>query len=149
MGFGIVMGFEMKVGDCMTKGVITLDSKKTALDAAKLLTTKKIGCIIITQGGDATGIITERDLVQKIIASGKNAIEVKLESIMSKPLKAIEASQTIEDAALAMREQNIKRLPVLDGGNLVGIISEGDLITVYPGIVDIITESPHMRSKRD
>jgi CBS domain-containing protein len=137
------MGFEMKIGECMSKGVITLDIAKTALDASKILCTKNIGSVIITENKNAVGIVTERDIVQKVVAKQKNAKEQKLKDIMSKPLKAIEASQTIEDAALAMREHNIKRLPVLDKGNLVGIISEGDLITVYPGIIDLISESPH------
>ena len=142
------MSFDMKIGDCMTKGVITLDVKKSAFEAAELLSKKNIGCVIITDGGDAVGIITERDLVQKIIFANKKATEVKLSLIMSKPLKAIEASQTIEDAALSMRKENIKRLPVLDDGNLVGIISEGDLISVYPGIIDLMVETPQI-SKKD
>ena len=142
---GINMSFDMKVGDCMSKGVVTLDEHKTVLEAAKLLCEKNIGSVIITRSGDAVGIITERDIIQKVISKEKTAKNEKVSSIMSKPLKAIEASQTIEDAALAMREHNIKRLPVLDDGNLVGIISEGDLIGVYPGIIDIITETPRAR----
>ena len=141
------MGFEMRIGDCMSKGVITLDEKKTVLEAAKLLCEKNIGSIIITSGGDAVGIITERDIIQKVVSKQKHPKDEKVSQIMSKPLKAIEASQTIEDAALAMRQHNIKRLPVLDEGNLVGIISEGDLIGVYPGIIDIISESPQMGKK--
>ncbi|MFH0927285.1 MAG: CBS domain-containing protein [Candidatus Micrarchaeota archaeon] len=139
------MGFEMKVGDCMTKGVITLSEDKTALEAAKLLAKKNIGSIIITSKGDAVGILTERDIIHKIVAKELDPSKQKLSQIMSKPLKAVEASQTIEEAALAMRKHGIKRLPVLEKGNLVGIISEGDLISVYPGIIGIISESPHMK----
>jgi len=141
------MGFEMKIGDFMSKGVITLDSSNSVLEAAKLLCKKNIGSIIVTSGGDAVGILTERDIIQKIVSKEKNAKKEKLSSIMSKPLKAIEASQTIEDAALAMRENNIKRLPVLDKGSLVGIVSEGDLISIYPGIIDVILETSKMRKK--
>ena len=140
------MGFDMRIGDCMTRGVEALESSKSAFDAAKLLAKKKIGSVIITEKGDAVGIITERDIVYKIVLKEKNAKKEKLASVMSKPLKAICAEQTIADAALAMRENGIKRLPVLDKkGKLVGIITEGDLISVYPGIVDIISETPKMK----
>ncbi|MEM3361728.1 MAG: CBS domain-containing protein [Candidatus Anstonellaceae archaeon] len=137
------MELDLKVGDYMTKGVITLDHSKTVFEAAKLLTSKKIGCIVVTEKGDAVGILTERDIVSKIVAKGKDPKKVKLYEVMSKPLKAIYENQTIQDAALAMKENNIKRLAVLDKKNkLVGIITQGDLISVYPGIVDIISQSP-------
>lgn len=127
----------------MTKGVITLDLSKSVFHAAKILSSKNIGSVIITEKGDAVGILTERDIVKKIVAKGKDPKKVKLFQVMSKPLKAIYVHQTIQDAALAMREKNIKRLAVVDKNNkLVGIITQGDLIGVYPGIVDILVESP-------
>ncbi|MCX8163418.1 MAG: CBS domain-containing protein [Candidatus Micrarchaeota archaeon] len=137
------MELDLRIGDYMTKGVITLDQSKTVFDAAKILSSKKIGCIIVTEKGDAVGILTERDIVSKIVAKAKNPKQVKLSEVMSKPLKAIYENQTIQDAALAMRENNIKRLAVLDKKNkLVGIITQGDLIAVYPGIIDILSQSP-------
>ncbi|MFN3909889.1 MAG: cyclic nucleotide-binding/CBS domain-containing protein [Candidatus Anstonellaceae archaeon] len=137
------MELDLRVGDYMTKGVITLDQSKSVFEAAKILSQKNIGSVIITEKGDAVGILTERDIVKKIVAKGKDPKKVKLFSVMSKPLKAIYAYQTIQDAALAMRENNIKRLAVLDKNNkLAGIITQGDLVAVYPGILDIITQSP-------
>lgn len=140
---GEIMDLKMLVGDCMTRGVITLDKTKTVYDAAKLISSKEIGSVIITDKKDAIGILTERDIVSKIVAKNKDPKKVKLEKVMSKPLKAIYAHQTIQDAALAMRQNKIKRLAVLDKDNkLVGIITQGDLIGVYPGIVDLILDTP-------
>jgi CBS domain-containing protein len=142
---GIWMRFDLKIGECMTKSVITLESSKTVYDAAILLSKKKIGSIIITRNKAPAGIITERDIICKIVAKGKDAKTTLLKSAMSSPLKTILDSQTIQDAALEMRAHNIKRLAVFDKKeNLAGIITESDLITVYPGIVDIMAESPHM-----
>ncbi|MFH1306580.1 MAG: CBS domain-containing protein [Candidatus Micrarchaeota archaeon] len=142
--------FNITIGQCMTTNVHTLDVKKFVSDAAKMLREKKVGSIIIIEGKDAIGIITERDIVYKVVAEGKDAKKIPLKGIMSKPLKTLKAEQTVHEAALAMRQSNIKRLPVLDKkGKLVGIITESDLMSVYPGIIDIMTESPHMRNDKD
>ncbi|MCX8174906.1 MAG: CBS domain-containing protein [Candidatus Micrarchaeota archaeon] len=140
------MGMNIKVGECMTAGVFTLPADKTVYDAARLLRKTNVGSVIVTQKGKARGIITERDIVHKVIAQGKDAKKVKLRSIMSRPLKVIRASDTVEDAAVALRSNRIKRLPVVDKtGRLVGIITEGDLLRVYPGIVDVILEMQEIR----
>jgi len=143
------MKLNIKVGQCMTVGVFTLSADKTARDAAKLLDKTNVGSIIITQKGKAKGIITERDIVYKVVATGKDAKKVKLRSIMGHPLKVIKASDTVEVAALALRNNRVKRLPVLDKkGRLVGIITEGDLLRVYPGIVDVMSEVDDLRDTR-
>jgi len=140
------MKMDVKVGQCMTVGVFTLPADKTVSDAARLLRKTNVGSIIVTQKGKAKGIITERDIVHKVIAQGKDAAKVKLKSVMSRPLKVIKASDRIETAALALRNNKVKRLPVVDkSGRLVGIITEGDLLRVYPGMLDVISETEEIR----
>ncbi|VVC00925.1 Inosine-5'-monophosphate dehydrogenase [uncultured archaeon] len=146
------MKLDLKIGECMTVGVLTLQTSSTAKQAAQLLRKSRVGSIIVTDKGKAVGILTERDIVYSIVADGKDASKTTLKSIMSKPLKVIGAHQSIEDAALALKENKVKRLPVVDKkGQLVGIVSEGDLIRVYPGIVDVVSESnelgPYQREK--
>jgi CBS domain-containing protein len=143
------MKMDVKVGQCMTVGVFTLPADKTVRDAAKLLKKTNVGSIIITQKGKAKGIITERDIVYKVVAEGKDAKKTKLKSVMSRPLKVIKASDRIESAAMALRNNRVKRLPVVDkSGRLVGIITEGDLLRVYPGMVDVISEMQEIRESR-
>lgn len=143
------MKMDIKVGQCMTVGVFTLAAEKTVRDAARLLKKTGVGSIIITQGGKAKGIITERDIVYKVIAQGREPAKTSLNSIMSRPLKVIKAGDTIESAAVALRNNKVKRLPVLDKkGRLVGIITEGDLLRVYPGIVDVISEMQELRGAK-
>jgi predicted transcriptional regulator len=133
----------------MTVGVFTLTADKTVYDASRLLRKTSIGSIIVMQKGKAKGIITERDIVYKVIANGKNPKTTKLAGVMSRPLKVIKASDRVESAASALRANKIKRLPVVDKkGKLVGIITEGDLLRVYPGMVDVVSEMQEMRASK-
>jgi predicted transcriptional regulator len=126
----------------MTVGVVTLPIDKSVFDAANLLKKTRIGCVIVTKKGKAAGIITERDITYKVVATGKDPKKTKLGAAMSKPLRVIRASEKISDAALALKENKVKRLPVVDAkGRLIGIITEGDLIRVYPGVIDVISET--------
>lgn len=143
------MKMDIKVGQCMTVGVFTLSADKTAKDAARLLKKTGVGSIIITMKGKAKGIITERDIVYKVVSDGKDAKKTKLKNLMSRPLRVIKASDTIETAALALRNNKVKRLPVLDRkGRLVGIITESDLLRVYPGIVDVMSEMQEFKGAK-
>ena len=143
------MKMDVKVGQCMTVGVFTLPADKTVRDAARLLRKTNVGSVIITQKGKAKGIITERDIVYKVIAIGRDPKKTKLKSVMSRPLKVIKASDRVESAALALRNNKVKRLPVVDrNGRLVGIITEGDLLRVYPGMVDVVSEMQEMRESK-
>ncbi len=133
---------DLKVGECMTVGVLTLAAEKPVVDAAKMLKKTRVGSIIVTDKGKAVGIVTERDIAYKVVAAGLNPKTTKLRAIMSKPLKVISASQSISDAASALRNNRVKRLPVVNKkGQLVGVIAEGDLVKVYPGVLDVLSES--------
>jgi len=143
------MKVDIRVGQCMTVGVFTLTADKTVYDASRLLRKTGIGSIIVMQKGKAKGIITERDIVYKVIANGRNPKTTKLGSVMSRPLKVIKASDRVESAASALRANKIKRLPVVDRkGKLVGIVTEGDLLRAYPGMLDVISEMQEIRRSK-
>ncbi len=143
------MGSDLKVGDIMTKKVIVIPYGKNIQDVAKLMKKNEIGSIVVVEdmtNKRAKGIITERDIVHNIIAKGKDPYKTLVEEVMSKPLRVIKPDTPIEDAAKAMRENRIKRLPVVDEENeLVGIISEGDIMKVFPLVVDLIEEKASLR----
>lgn len=131
----------LKVGDVMTAGVVTLPEGESVQKAAKQLKKTKVGSIIVTRNGKAVGILTERDIAYKVVAEGKNPKSTKLKKIMSRPLRVIRASESIQNAATAIASNKVKRLPVVDRkGQLVGIISESDLMRAYPGLVDVLME---------
>lgn len=138
------MGSELRVGDIMTKKVVTVPFGKKIDEVAKLMKNSGIGSVIIVDNEHkkhAKGIITERDIIHKILAKGKDPYNTSVDKIMSKPLRVVEPETTIEDAAKAMEENKIKRLPVVNGDNeLIGILSEGDIMRIFPVVVDLIEE---------
>jgi CBS domain-containing protein len=142
------MGSDLKVGDIMTKKVIVVPFGKTVLDVAKFMKKNSVGSVIVVEddaGKHAKGIITERDIVYKILAKGSDPYTTKVENVMSKPLRVVKPDTTIEDAAKAMRENKIKRLPVVNNDNeLIGILSEGDIMKIFPVVVDLIEERAAM-----
>lgn len=143
------MGSDLKVGDIMAKEVIIIQYGKNMQDVAKLMKKNEVGSIIVVEdktGKNAKGIITERDIVHKVLLKGKDPYKVKVEEIMSKPLRVIKPDTSIEEAATAMRDNHIKRLPVVgDDSELVGLISEGDIMKIFPLVIDLIEEKAAMR----
>lgn len=135
------MGSEIKVGDIMSKNVISATREASIIEVAKLMEKYNVGSIVVADKKKAEGIITERDIVRKLIGAGKESSKAKAADAMSSPLKVITAEASIETAAKAMREYRIKRLPVISENNeLVGLISEGDIMRVFPSIVDLLEE---------
>ena len=128
----------------MTRSVVVVPFGKTILDVAKIMKRDNVGSIIVVEdssGKHAKGIITERDLVHKILASGEDPYPVPVEKAMSRPLRVVRPETSLEDAAKAMRENKMKRLPVVNEKNeLIGIISEGDVLRVFPAVIDLIEE---------
>ena len=111
----------------MTGDVATIESAGSALDAARLMTEKGKGCLVVVdRGGRPVGILTERDFVRRIIKEDLSPAGVRVSSVMSKPLVTIGPEVSIHEAAKTMVEHRIRRLAVVDGGKLVGIITATD-----------------------
>jgi len=110
----------------METNVITLETHKTVYDAAVLMTEKKRGCLIITEGLVPVGIITERDIVRRFVYQNFLQRETKISEIMSKPLVTIDPDSSLREAARVMVKNAIRRLPVIKDNKLVGIITTSD-----------------------
>ena len=115
------------VRDLMSSPVVTLTPQKTAYDVAVLMNQKDIETIVVTWGDNVVGILTEKDLVRKVIAQNKS-YSIKISEIMSNPVISIEANASIRKAKGVMKRHNIKRLTVIEKGKLVGIITASDLM---------------------
>ena len=116
-----------KVRDIMQKNVITIESIKKAHDAAIILKEKEISFLVVVKEGKPIGIVSERDIVRKIVADNNDAQIAQLETIMSKNFKWVEPNASIESAVQKMLNNNIRRLVVLENENLVGVITQTDL----------------------
>lgn len=147
-------GFEIRsrilVKDVMTSPVITVNEDATVEEAARLMRDHGIGCVIvITRDGKPIGIITEKDLVIRVVAEGRQPIKVKAGEVMTTPLITIDAEKTINEAAREMNRRNIRRLAVMYKGQLVGILSSKDILSVTPELIEIIQEKAKISASEE
>ena len=105
-----------------------IDREETLSTAATFMTDKRIGSLLVIQGGEVVGIVTERDLVQKVIALEKNPNQITAGTVMTSPLIEIDINRTVHDASELMAEKGIRHLPVTENHAIVGILSVRDLI---------------------
>ncbi len=122
----------VQVREIMTKGVVYLDASKTAEDAAKLMNENKVGCVVIMENLIVVGIVTERDLVRRVLALNKPS-STKIKEVMSSPIVVINPDESISELAQLMRDRNIHKVPVIsppdkNESQLVGIVTATDLI---------------------
>ena len=110
----------------MSTPVVTLGPQKTAFDAALLMENKDIETIVVTWGDEVVGIVTEKDLVRKVMAQNKPYTE-KLSDVMSQPVINIEPDESLRKAKILMNKYKVKRLPVVKDGILIGIVTAFDL----------------------
>jgi signal-transduction protein with cAMP-binding, CBS, and nucleotidyltransferase domain len=108
--------------------IISIDFRAKARDAAKLMVDKNIGSLIANRDGLPFGIITERDMVAKIVASGADPSKTTVAEIMTAPLVTIDAAAPLIDAARRMIEKQVKRLVVTEHDRIIGIVSQTDLV---------------------
>jgi CBS domain-containing protein len=133
---------KMLVKDVMSSPVVTLDEDGTADKVAKIMAKNGFGAVVINDAkGKAIGIITERDLVKRVIAKNSKPSTVKAKDIMTSPLATIEPDASVSEAARRMTRLDIRRLGVFYKGNLVGIVSSKDLLSVMPELIEIMQET--------
>ena len=128
----------LKVEDVMVKEVITVDANSTVKQAADIMNKFEIGCLIATKDGKAIGILTERDLLKRIVSEAKSPRRTKVAAVMSKPIIVVEPSMDLEEAARLMFKMRIKKLPVVEHGQLKGLVTLTDLARFQPQIIRIL-----------
>jgi CBS domain-containing protein len=113
------------VKDLMTKNVVTIDSDKTVVEAAVLMSENDIGDLVVMNKNTPVGIVTERDFVRRVLAERK-PVDTKVSEVMTTPLKVIDPEAPIKEAARRMVNKKIRRLPVIKDNKLVGILTAAD-----------------------
>ena len=116
-----------QVRDIMQKNVITVELHRTVHDAAVILKEKHISFLLGVKDSKPVGVISERDIVRKVVAESIEPTSTQLEVIMSKKFKWVEPNASIESAVQKMLNNNIRRLVVLDDEKLAGVITQTDL----------------------
>jgi CBS domain-containing protein len=128
------------VEEVMSKDPRTGTADMTAQAAAKLMKKERVGSLVIVEDGSPVGIITEKDLMEKIVAEGKSAKTIKVKDLMSSPLVTIGPRATLEDAAKKMSTMRLRRLPVVSKGKLIGILTENDVLRLSPSLIEMTRE---------
>ena len=118
----------MKVCDCMTKQVVSISPDESAEVAARLMARYNVGMLPVRRSdGMLVGVVTDRDLVLRCMAGGKKAHQIPVRQIMSNRVIGVCSQQDSSAAAAQMAKEQIRRLPVVDDGKLVGMLSLADL----------------------
>ena len=125
----------MKVSEVMTTEVESVQTNSTVEEVASIMKVENVGAVpVVDEEDDLVGIITDRDIVVRCIAEGKNPAETNVEEILSHELETIEPDVDVEEAAQLMADRQIRRLPVCEDGELVGMVSISDLAVKTPRI---------------
>jgi CBS domain-containing protein len=124
----------------MTRNVKSVGTNQPLIEAIQLMYKFNIGSIIVIQRAKPVGIITDRDIIRNIAMSQLDPVNLKAKDLMSTPLITIEENATIEEAAQIMIRRKIKRLPVLKGKKLAGIITVTDIAKTTPQLVKVFED---------
>jgi len=130
----------LRVGDVMVREVITINENATVREAAEVMNKFEIGCLIAVRKGKAVGILTERDLLKRVVAEAKDVNKTRVKDVMSSPLVVVEPDLDLEEAVKLMFQMKIKKLPVVDGKRLVGLVSLTDIARFQPQMMKILKQ---------
>jgi CBS domain-containing protein len=108
--------------------VYSLGPAASAHEAARLMADKNIGALLVVEHGKVVGIVSERDYVRKLVLMARSAKDTPLRDIMSSPVMYVHPHRTSDECMALMTENRLRHLPVMDGGQLIGLISIGDLV---------------------
>ncbi len=125
----------MNVEDVMNRTVQTIEPDANVQAAADKMSKHHIGSLIVVKGNRLVGIITERDILSKVVAQARDSTTTRVADVMTKKVIMVTPDTDIEDAAQIMLEKGIKKLPVVKGNQLIGIITATDVCTAQPKLI--------------
>ena len=123
------------IGDVMTKSVISADATLTVNETAKMMEDAKVGAVIIMGNNTPVGIVTDNDFAVNVVAHAYN-VSTPVKQIMSSPLLSINSDESVRTAADLMHDRGIRKLPVIDNENVVGMITATDIVNLLAVCVE-------------
>ncbi|MEM3086572.1 MAG: CBS domain-containing protein [Halobacteria archaeon] len=130
----------MKVGEVMHRGAITAMADEPLPPVAERMGERRVGCVVVLKQGKVAGILTERDILRKVVARNKTPARIQVRDVMSAPVTTVTSGTDLDEATALMAEQRIRRLPVVDGGKLVGMLSSSDVVCFLPQMDKILLD---------
>jgi CBS domain-containing protein len=143
------MDTQVTVHEAMTSSVITVDPKTSVAQAAAIMSQKGIGSLIIKSNSEPEGLITESDIITKVVSRDIQASQITVDEVMTENLITIDPGSDLNEAARTMAKNKIRRLPVVNSGILVGILTSTDVMAVSPELTELLVENARMENRID
>ena len=134
------MKTDILVKEAMKANPLTCNPSDTVKEIAKKMRSRRVGSSIVVVEKKPIGILTESDILGKIVAEGRDPGKVLIKDVMTTPLVSAGPYLNLEDAMRIMNKHNIRRLPVIEKGKLVGILTEKDIFRISPALMDLYKE---------
>lgn len=135
------------VRDVMTENVRTVRPNSTITEVVRKMNKFEVGSVVVVDGERPVGLITERDILRRVLEVTLAAEAMKAKEVMSSPLLTVDDEATVEQAARIMADRRIKKLPVVKGGKLIGIVTSTDIVRSQPKMVDLLGDVVWRMSK--
>ena len=130
----------MPVLELMTRDPVTAAPDLSVDLAAVMMRDRGVGSLIVVSGDMAVGIVTERDIVTKVVAGNRAPTSLRVRDVMTTPVVSVHPHEDVEAVARKMSARRIRRLPVVQDGKLLGIVTENDILRVLPDLVELTRE---------
>lgn len=135
------------VKDVMSSPVLTIDFKKNARDAGKLMRKHRKGFLVVTENNKPAGVLSESNLIEEVVNKNVKADKIKLKDLMHEPIIAVDPEDDILTASRKMKENNVHRLPVVSNGKLLGVVSLTDIAKTSPEMLDLLEYRIKMKER--
>lgn len=136
-----------KVGDAMTLNPVKVSKDITLKECAEIMREKHVGSLLVEEKGKIVGLITEQDMVRKAMADLMDPAKTHVKKIMETQLFTIDPDKDIYDALKTMRDYNIRHLPVISKGKLVGFLTIKDILKIQPQLFELIVEKFELKEE--
>ena len=110
------------------QAVWSIDLNASVLDALKLMAAKEIGALMVVDGGQLVGVVSERDYARKVVLHGKSSKDTPVREIMTQKVLYVRPEQTVEECMALMTDKHVRHMPVIDGERMIGVVSIGDIV---------------------
>lgn len=140
----------IKVGDLMTRNFIYISLDTNLKECARTMIKKRVGSLVIKDGDKLKGILTEKDIIWAIVKKSKNDLEdVKAKDLMKRRVVTIKPGDDITDALQKLKKKKIRRLPVVENGKLIGMLTANDILRIDPGLFQMIAETIKIKEETE
>lgn len=132
--------------DAMTKSPVIVNSSISIKECSKIMLKEGVGGVIV-KDKNSIGIITEKDIIEKVVAKNLDPEKTSAKKVMTKNMVIISPDKDIYDAIIKMKEKDVRRLPVIHNGDLIGLLTEKDILKIEPSLFDLLVERYKIREE--